>query len=248
MHPSCPSGNLKKDLVSHPKEPDAKKPVFVSVSYARIGSACLSPQRTGSTKMLTTTYSIIALSGEQQRARRMFRELEQSLREQRLHQRIRSDSDSADLACLRTIHARLVLLDRSCHRRKVETCIVPAVREACAASADARPLLARLDALSADMARILRYLHVQMQRAVDGDAADVEMLITAMQLYCERMLARLFLEEAELLPLACRLLPVEEWLRIAACCRADAAARHTAFKRGHAACLRSRRRPPRMAH
>lgn len=166
--------------------------------------------------MLTTNYSIIALSSEQQNARRILGQLRQCL-----HNAVWHDAGSINLDWLENVFNKLMMIDRYCHERKIERYVIPAIRRV---STDSDVLLGQLDAMSDEAVRMLRYAYDQIQLLAEGDGVDLEMLIAAMDLYCEQMLERLTLEEQELFPVARRLLSDQEWFRLAAYCLSNARA------------------------
>ncbi|MGE5621764.1 MAG: hypothetical protein ACM3WS_01215 [Bacillota bacterium] len=158
--------------------------------------------------MQTNGYSLALLTGEQQNARRILGQLVQCL-----HNGAWTAHEEIDLDWFVAAFNKLLMIDRYCHERKIERHVIPAIRHACT---DADALLDRLDTLSVEALRILRYAYNQIRRAVDGGDVDPEMLIAAMELYCLRMLERLALEEDELFPVARRVLSHDEWFRLAA--------------------------------
>ena len=176
--------------------------------------------------MQTTGYSPVMLAGEQQSARRILDKLMQCLR---------SDAwqahDGIDLDWLETAFNKLLMIDRYCHERKIERYVIPAIRRA---STDADALLDRLETLSVEALRILRYAYDQIQRAADGGEIASEMLIAVMELYCLRMLERLALEEDELFPVASRILSNDDWFRIAARCLSESGVQRSASRQGYA--------------
>lgn len=176
--------------------------------------------------MQTTSYSIVALTSEQQNARRILGKLVQCL-----HNAAWKVHDGIDLDWLETAFNKLVMIDRYCHERKLERYVVPAIRNA---STESDALLEKLDALSVEALRILRFSYDRIQQAIDGGDVDIEMLIATMELYCLRMLERLSLEEEELFPVASRLLSNAEWFRLAARCVADAGLHHSASRQSYA--------------
>lgn len=176
--------------------------------------------------MQTTSYSIVALTSEQQNARRILGKLVQCL-----HNGAWKVHDGIDLDWLETAFNKLVMIDRYCHERKLERYVVPAIRNA---STESDALLEKLDALSVEALRILRFSYDRIQQAIDGGDVDIEMLVASMELYCLRMLERLSLEEEELFPVASRLLSNAEWFRLAARCVADAGLHHSASRQSYA--------------
>lgn len=184
--------------------------------------------------MLTTTYSMVVLSSEQQNTRRILGKLEQYL-----HNASWLCADGVDRVWLERVLHKLMMVDKYCQQRKVELYVIPALRRM---SSDAVGLLERLDALCAEVMRILLRVCSQMERAVAGSCADVIALVTAIELYCQQVTARLSLEEDELFPAARQLLSTEAWFQIAASCLSDSNARHPQ-ERASGAVL-PRRRPP----
>lgn len=164
--------------------------------------------------MLTTTYSMVVLSSEQQNTRRILGKLEQYL-----HNAPWLCADGVDRVWLERVLHKLVKVDKYCHERKVELYVIPALR---GMSSNAGGLLDRLDALCADAMRILLQVCSQMERAVSGSCTDVIALVTAIEFYCRQVMARLALEEDELFPAARDLLSTETWFQIAASCLSDA--------------------------
>ncbi|HYD60967.1 MAG TPA: hypothetical protein VEC35_11460 [Noviherbaspirillum sp.] len=189
--------------------------------------------------MLTTTYSMVVLSSEQQNARRILGKLEQCLQ----------DASSAcaggvDCAWLERVLHKLMQVDRYCHQRTVELYVIPALREAPAGAGD---LLQRLDTLCTDAMRILLYVCSQFERAAAGVDVDIDALVSTIELYCRHILVLLSLEEEELFPAARHLLPTEAWFQIAARCLYETSTKpahgrlaHSfgAYKRRNYPCLR----------
>jgi hypothetical protein len=167
--------------------------------------------------MLTTTYSMVVLSSEQQSTRRILGKLEQTL-----HDASWLCADGVDRVWLERVLHKLMKVDKYCHQRKVELYVIPALR---GVSSDAVGLLDRLDALYTEAMRILLQVCRQMERAAAGSRADAIALVTAVELYCRQVMARLSLEEDELFPAARRMLSTEAWFQIAASCLSDAAPR-----------------------
>lgn len=176
--------------------------------------------------MQTTSYSIVALTSEQQNVRSILGKLVQCL-----HNGAWKLDDGIDLDGLEMVFNKLLMIDRYCHERKLERYVIPAVRNA---STDTDALLDKLEMLSVEALRILRFVYDRIQQAIDGGDVDIEMLIATMELYCLRMLERLSLEEEELFPVASRLLSNAEWFRLAARCVADAGLHHSASRQSYA--------------
>ncbi|HCY63806.1 MAG TPA: hypothetical protein DHV59_13470 [Oxalobacteraceae bacterium] len=157
--------------------------------------------------MLTATYSLVALSVEQKNARSML---------SRLHAQIQSilqDLHSINQACVESALSTLEKFEEYCHRRKVETYVIPAIRKS---TRKADPILAELESLSSRSMGILRSLHEQWRNAFDQGVTGVKTICSGMEQYCHHLRERLAKEEEELFPMAMGLLPNEEWFDIAA--------------------------------
>lgn len=175
--------------------------------------------------MLTTTYSFVVFSSEQQNARRLLRKLEHRLRKGALHEPV--EQAEIDTTWLDTIFNEIMQVDKCCHERKVELYVIPMLRRL---SAEAHSILVKLDAISADTVRLLRSACEQAQRILDGRRIDAAALVSTITMYCTQMQERLALEEAELLPAARVLLSPEEWFRIAAQLLSDGKPRRAPVK------------------
>ena len=167
--------------------------------------------------MLTTTYSMVVLSSEQQNTRRIVGKLEQYL-----HNSSWLCADGVDRVWLERVFHTLMKVDKYCQQRKVELYVIPALR---GISTGAAGVLDRLDALCNDAMRILLHACSQFERAAAGIGADIIALVSTITLYCRQMMARLSLEEDELFPVARQLLSNEAWFQIAASCLSDTAAK-----------------------
>ena len=105
----------------------------------------------------------------------------------------------------------LTLFAESRHQRKVEGCLMPAVRKA---TREADPLLADLEFLSRAGSAMLHSVHQCLQRVFRHGVAQLAHLCHMMDLYCQNLLERLAKEEQELLPLAQRVIPSDAWFAI----------------------------------
>lgn len=194
--------------------------------------------------MLTTTYSIVVLTSEQQNARCALRQLEQLL-----HNGAWKSVDGPGVVWFEHLVARLAKVGMYCQERRVELYLIPALRRR-SIPFEAMAFLDRLDALNAELAHALRRACGLAHLAIDGGNVDAGTLVASMQLYCRQALDRLTLEERELLPIARRLLSEEDWFRIAAQCLSDkgAAAKQTPCRKRLAAgvykCPRHESQPP----
>lgn len=188
--------------------------------------------------MLTTTYSMVVLSSEQQNTRRILGKLEQYL-----HNASWLCADGVDRVWLERVLHKLMKVDKYCHQRKVELYVIPALRRT---PSDLAGLLDRLDALCTDAMRILLHVCSQMERAVAGSCADVIALVSAIELYCRQVMTRLSLEEDELFPAAHQLLSTEAWFQIAASCLSDSTVRQQDERATGGGLSRRRPLPPQL--
>jgi hemerythrin-like domain-containing protein len=156
--------------------------------------------------MLTATYSIVTISTEQNKTRRILHRLQQHIRN------AWNGLKNIDLASIESTFNHLTQFDKYCRSRKVEVHLIPAIHRI---SHEADSLLTELEALSASGMNILRALREQLGRAFQGGVIRVNEVCNSMELYCNKLQKRLAKEEDELFPLARRLLSIEEWFAIA---------------------------------
>ncbi|MBV6321484.1 hypothetical protein KVP70_11095 [Duganella sp. HSC-15S17] len=97
------------------------------------------------------------------------------------------------------------------HQRKVEVCLMPAVR---AADASCGALMNDLESLSRLGGAMLNAVHKCLRRAMRRSATQGKFLCRTVDLYCQNLLKRLDKEEQELLPLAQKVISSEEWFEI----------------------------------
>jgi hemerythrin-like domain-containing protein len=157
--------------------------------------------------MLTATYSLVALSVEQKNARNMLSRLHAQIRNilQNLH--------SINHACLESAITKLEQFEEYCRKRKVETYVIPAIRQS---TRKADPILAELETLSSRSIGILRALHEQWRNAIEQGMAGVKNICSGMEMYCHHLYERFAKEEEQLFPVVISLLPNEQWFDIAA--------------------------------
>jgi hemerythrin-like domain-containing protein len=156
--------------------------------------------------MLTATYSLVALSVEQQKACGTLSALRQYIKNSS------RELKDADSTCLESAVDKLSEFDQYCHQRKVEVYVIPAIRKA---TREADCLLAELESLSAMGFSILRSVRDRLRMAFEQGAVKIEELCSSMELYCNNLYQRLVKEE-ELLQIAQRVISLEEWFAIAA--------------------------------
>lgn len=157
--------------------------------------------------MLTATYSMVALSTEQRKARSILAQLQEHI-----HGIVR-DLQSVNRACVESALLKLEQFETYCHQRKVEMYVIPAIRKT---THEADPILAELESLSSTGMHILRSVQQQMRAAFDQGFFEVRKLCIAMEQYCNNLWKRFKKEEEELLPIVRGLLPIDEWFNIAA--------------------------------
>lgn len=149
--------------------------------------------------MLTSTYTLVALSVEQARAR---------IGVQALLERWRPGAWWGEPPAMRQYEQACEALrqvSESCHWRKLDKFVLPALRRR---GEDAARLVAELDGLSR---QAFDARQAAQAAALEGDPG----CLAALERCCELLLERLEREERELLPLARSLIPGETWLAIA---------------------------------
>lgn len=157
--------------------------------------------------MLTATYSFVAITAEHDNARSMLSRLQQYI------ETTWKSLQKLDLSFLDAAFEKLMRFDRFCRNRKMELYLIPVLRDV---SREAEALIAELDSLSEQATALLRSVGDQLKVAFDVESIKVAQLCEAMASYCRYLFARFEKEETELLPLARRVLSVEDWFSIAA--------------------------------
>lgn len=155
--------------------------------------------------MLTTTYALLTLSIEQNKERGFIASIQQYL------QANAGRAQPLNPAYIMARFEELTRFAEARYQRKLEACLMPAVR---LASREAAPVLAELESLSKLGKKMRRALSKCLQRAVRHEVAQVKLLYRTLDLYCQNLLARLAKEEQELLPLAQRVISSEGWFAI----------------------------------
>jgi hypothetical protein len=189
--------------------------------------------------MLTTTYSMVVLSSEQQNTRRILGKLERSL-----HNAALLCAGGVDRVWLESVLHKLMKVDKVFHERKVERYVIPALRSV---PEEVAGLLDRLDTFCSDAMRILLCACSQFEQAATGIVTDIGALVSTIELYCRQMFALLALEEDELFPVARRQLSNETWFQIATSCLSDSNAGRMPERSGTIGMSR-RRSPLRHRH
>ncbi|MDC8756985.1 hemerythrin domain-containing protein [Janthinobacterium fluminis] len=155
--------------------------------------------------MLTATYALMTLSEEQKKERNAIARFRQYLH---THAGAPQGIDPDRLALQLD---ELTRFAETRHQRKVEGCLMPAVR---AATADAGALLADLETLNRIGRHVLGAARRRLRMAFDEGATHIKMLCFTLDRYCQNLLERLAKEEQELLPLAQRVVSSEQWFTI----------------------------------
>jgi hemerythrin-like domain-containing protein len=157
--------------------------------------------------VLTATYSLVAITTEQDNTRSMLARLQHCIRT------TWNGFQGIDFNFLQTTFDRLTRFDRYFRHRKLELYLIPALRSM---SREAEALIADLEALSDKAMNIVRSIADQLSAAFDLNVVAINRICNAMERYCDHLSARIEREEKELIPLARRLLSIEDWFVIAA--------------------------------
>ena len=117
----------------------------------------------------------------------------------------------SDLSALAIQSERLILLAESLHWRRLENCLIPALREA---SNDALLFLQALEKLGRAAVDMLPLLRTALMPAPSPSRQHIAGACGTVNSYCQNLLQRLAFEEQQLLPLAQRLLATDAWFRV----------------------------------
>lgn len=156
--------------------------------------------------MLTATYSIVALKLEQRRARWNVSALQQYILSS-----IKNLKTASGLE-LELMLNRLSQFEQYCHQRKMEVFVIPALRKI---THEADSLLDELESLSSLSLSMLRSLREKLQEALRQGALKIEEVCTSLEQCCSNLFKRLSKED-ELVQMAERVIPSDEWFGIAA--------------------------------
>ncbi len=143
--------------------------------------------------MLTATYTLVALSVEQASVRMGLKSLQQLLHNNFIHQEALSPGQVSN-AC-----DAVRRLYESCHWRKLDMFLIPAIRHATHA-ADA--LLQDLDELGRAGADAVGVLAIRLGSSAVDNVSKVSQFCEAVEAFCSATLKRLELEEKHLFPVA----------------------------------------------
>ncbi len=156
--------------------------------------------------MLTATYTLVALSVEQTRVRVGLQSLQQLLQSNFINQSALTPGQ-VHLAC-----DAVRRLYESCHWRKLDMFLIPAIRNA---TSSAAALLRDLDDLGRAAADAVGVLAIKLGSAAVDTAGKVAQFCSVVEEFCSATLRRLELEEQELFPVARSVISGEAWFSIA---------------------------------
>ena len=156
--------------------------------------------------MLTATYSIVTLKLEQENMRWNFSALQQTILSS-----IKNLNHVSSME-FESMLNRLSQFEQYCQQRKVEIFNVPALRKF---TREADTLLDELDSLSQHCFSILCKLRVRLQQVMREGLFKMDEVYSSIELCCSTIYTRLCKRE-ELVELAERVIPHEEWFGLAA--------------------------------
>ena len=156
--------------------------------------------------MLTVTYSIVTLKLEQENMRWNFSALQQYILSSMKNL---NHVSSMEFECMLN---RLSQFEQYCQQRKVEIFIVPALRKF---TREADGLLDELDSLNQYCFSILCKLRARLQQVMREGILKIEEVCSSIELCCSTIYARRCKRE-QLVELAERVIPHEEWFDLAA--------------------------------
>lgn len=156
--------------------------------------------------MLTATYTLVALSVEQANVRVSLQSLQKLLQSNFVHQSALTPGQ-VSYAC-----DAVKRLYESCHWRKLDMFLIPAIRSA---TREADDLLQNLDELGRAAADAVGILAIRLGSTAVDTAGKVGQFCSAVDTFCGATLKRLELEEKQLFPVARSVISGEAWFSIA---------------------------------
>jgi hemerythrin-like domain-containing protein len=156
--------------------------------------------------MLTATYTLVALSVEQANVRVSLQALQKQLETNFIHQSALTPGQ-VTYAC--DVVKRLY---ESCHWRKLDMFLIPAIRNA---THDAEDLLRSLEELGHCAADAVGVLAIRLGSTAVDTAGKVMQFCEAIEAFTAATLKRLDLEENKLFPVARSVISGEAWFSIA---------------------------------
>lgn len=157
--------------------------------------------------MLTATYSIVALSTEQKKARDILCQLQKYIGDCLERQ------EEIDFDRIQSALDTLAQFDHYCHARKMETVLIPSVK---GADRELDGLLTELDSISLRAFDLLHVAQEQSKQVLDQGIMKLSELRHSVEHYCDSLSKRFAKEDEELVPMLVRLLPIDQWFEIAA--------------------------------
>jgi hemerythrin-like domain-containing protein len=156
--------------------------------------------------MLTATYTLVALSVEQANVRVSLEALQKQLETNFVHQSALT-AGQVSYAC--DVVKRLY---ESCHWRKLDMFLIPAIRSA---TSQAEELLRSLEELGRCAADAVGVLVIKLGSSAVDSSNKVAQFCAAIQSFCAATFERLDLEENRLFPVARSVISGEAWFSIA---------------------------------
>ena len=156
--------------------------------------------------MLTATYTLVALSVEQANVRVSLQSLQQQIDNNFVHQSALTPGQ-VGYAC-----DAVKRMYESCHWRKLDMFLIPAIRSA---TRQADELLQNLDELGRAAADAVGVLAIRLGATAVDAFAKVSQFWDAVEAFCSATLKRLELEEKFLFPVARSVISGEAWFSIA---------------------------------
>ena len=156
--------------------------------------------------MLTATYTLVALSVEQASVRVSLHSLQKLIDNNFVHQCALTPGQ-VGYAC-----DAVKRLYESCHWRKLDMFLIPAIRNA---TRQADELLQNLDELGRAAADAVGVLAIRLGSTAVDNVSKVSQFCEAVEAFCSATLKRLELEEHHLFPVARSVISGEAWFSIA---------------------------------
>jgi hemerythrin-like domain-containing protein len=156
--------------------------------------------------MLTATYTLVALSVEQAKVRVSLQSLQQLIDNNFVHQSALTPGQ-VGYAC-----DAVKRMYESCHWRKLDMFLIPAIRSA---TCQADELLRSLDQLARAATDAVGQIAIRLGSTAVDTVAKVAQFCAAVDAFCSATLQRLELEEMRLFPVARSVISGEAWFSIA---------------------------------
>ena len=154
--------------------------------------------------MLLATYAFLTLTVEQTCERNCIQAVQQALAKA-------LDPLEFDAATLNVELEKLITIAESTHWRRLEYCLIPAMR---AASSESSFALRAIETLGQAGIAMLPLIRTNLCCPSELSQPHIAAACRTVQEYCQNLLDRLACEEDQILPLAQRLLDGEAWFRV----------------------------------